>query len=121
MAKRFTLDFPGRRCIDLGELAVASTIKFQATIRKNGVAWDLSHPSSTVVLGFEGPTGTESSCEQFTRDMTAVDAAGGVFEYTTTTDEITQAGYWTLTVTVSVQNVSATYEYEIAFEAMQQP
>lgn len=66
-----------------------------------------------MTVRFEGPDGNEGS----ERTTTPVDAASGVFEYTTTPDDITSPGYWGLSVRVEVQQVSVGYPWDLQFVA----
>lgn len=95
--------------IDLGIVNIGSTDKFQFTIKKGGVIWDLSN--GTVTVTFEKPDRTT----QFTRAMSSLDATTGVFSYTTTTSEIDEVGWWTLQVRVIDGAITKRYPGEISF------
>lgn len=101
--------------INLGEFNTGSVDRIRATITKDGAVWNLS--SGTVTLTFEKP----DRATQFSRSMVAENAAGGIFYYDTTTTEIDETGWWTVTMTVVDGAVTKIYPYEIGFHVSDQP
>jgi hypothetical protein len=57
----------------------------------------------------------------FSVAMFPVDAAQGVFGYTTLTSDLDMIGMWTCTVVISAQGFHATYGGEIGFLVKDQP
>lgn len=107
--------------IDLGRFTAGGTDRFRATIKKDGVAWDLS--AGSVEITFEAPDRETTH----TRAMVAENAAGGIFYYDTTVDEWEDVGssphygYWTAKVTVTDGAVVKPFACEIGFVVAPRP
>lgn len=101
--------------INLGEFNIASVDRIRITITKDGTAWNLS--SGSVVLRFEKPDGET----QFSRDMVAENAAGGIFYYDTTITDLDTVGYWNLGVWVTDGAVVKRYPYAITLHVNDNP
>lgn len=118
MAKHLTLDFGyPEPDIDLGRVPIGGTVTFRVGIEKNGVPWDLTTTGSGVQLKFLHP----DELTVLERQMTPVDPSAGVFEYTTTVDDIDAAGCWALRVRATDQRrdrvITCSYSGEVAFFA----
>lgn len=79
-------------------LTVSSTYLWKLTATKDGVAWNLT--GATVTLLLRRPDGTTA-----TKTATVVNAAGGVAEYTGLTTDLDVSGSWTRTWRVVQSNI----------------
>lgn len=106
---------PAVTTIDLGPVGLYSVKRFRATIKKDGVTWDLS--SGSVQFVFEKP----DRSTQLTFAGIAESAVSGIFYYDTTTLDLDTVGLWTLNVRVTDGTVVDRYPYEIGFEVVDYP
>ncbi len=106
---------PADTTIDLGRVNIGDVDRFRVTIKKDGIAWNLS--SGSVAITFEKP----DRSTQFSRSMTGETPVSGIFYYDTVITDIDAVGWWTLRVRVTDGSIQKSYPHEIGFYAGNEP
>lgn len=97
-----------------GTLTVGSQYRFQATITKNGLLWDLT--SATVVIYFKRPDGTT-----FNQTGALLSATNGQVNYDCTTSDLNQAGSWTRSWKITDSGGKVTNTIPVQFTVLSTP